>query len=35
MGRATRYVNDFMSQVFDSQGKIKEQNYPCTCGYCE
>jgi len=35
LGRATRYVNDFMSQVFDSQGKIKEQNYPCTCGYCE
>ncbi len=35
MGRATRYVNDFMSQVFDSQGKIKEQSYPCTCGYCE
>ena len=35
LGRATRYINDFMSQVFDSQGKIKEQNYPCTCGYCE
>ena len=35
LGRATRYVNDFMSHVFNSQGKIKEQNYPCTCGYCE
>ena len=35
LGRANRYVNDFMSQVFDSQGNIKEQNYPCTCKYCE
>lgn len=35
LNKATRYVNDFMSQVFDSKGKIKEQNYPCTCKYCE
>ena len=35
LGRAKKYVNDFMSHVFDSRGKIKEQVYPCTCGYCE
>ena len=35
LNRANKYVNDFMSYVFNSQGKIKEQNYPCTCGYCE
>jgi len=35
LGRANRYVSDFMTQVFDSQGNIKEQNYPCTCKYCE
>ena len=35
LGRANKYVNDFMAQVFDSKGNIKEQNYPCTCKYCE
>ena len=35
LNRATKYVDDFMSHVFNSQGKIKEQNYPCTCKYCE
>ncbi len=35
LGRAKKYVNDFMSHVFNSHGSIKEQNYPCTCGYCE
>ena len=34
LGRAKKYVKDFMSHVFDSRGKIKEQNYPCNCGYC-
>jgi|TARA_B100000287_G_scaffold356293_1_gene347143 hypothetical protein len=35
LNRATKYIKDFMDQVFDSQGNIKEQNYPCTCRYCE
>ena len=35
LNRATKYVDDFMSHVFNSQGKIKEQDYPCTCRYCE
>ncbi len=35
LGRAKKYISDFMSQVFNSEGKIKEQSYPCTCGYCE
>ena len=35
LNRANKYISDFMNQVFDSQGKIKEQNYPCTCRYCE
>ena len=35
LNKAKKYVDDFMSYVFNSQGKIKEQNYPCTCGYCE
>ena len=35
LNRATKYIKDFMDQVFDSQGNIKEQNNPCTCRYCE
>ena len=35
LNRATKYVDEFMSHVFISQGKIKEQDYHCTCRYCE
>ena len=35
LGKAKKSILDFISSVFDSNGKIKDQKYPCKCGQCQ
>ncbi len=35
VNKAKNAILEFMSQVFNSNGEIKDQKYPCKCGQCQ
>lgn len=35
LSKAKKSILDFISSVFDSNGKFKDQKYPCKCGQCQ
>ena len=35
LNKAKRAILSFINEAFNSDGKIKEQKYPCRCGQCQ
>jgi hypothetical protein len=35
LNKAKKAITDFINEVFNSKGEIKDMKYPCKCGQCQ